>query len=99
MKEKYMMDKSEHPTTYISDSDAIMDMEDAYNKSTPLYLEENEGPVEHLLNDIKGEYSDKVAKKYFERRIVEKFYDHQVNNKQELNKCALDTMTFSNNPK
>ena len=31
------MDKSENPTTYISDSDAIMDIEDAYNKIT-LYI-------------------------------------------------------------
>ena len=39
-----------------------------------------------------------VKNQYFETRIVEKFYDHQVNDKQELKKPALNNMTFSNNP-
>ena len=33
---------SENPTKYISDSDAIMDVEDAYNKIASLYLGEDE---------------------------------------------------------
>ena len=85
MKEKYMMNKSNNPTTNISDSDTIVDMADAYHKITTFYLEEDEGQVEHLLNNTKEQFSDKVAKKYFERKIVENFYDHQVNDKQELN--------------
>ena len=48
-----MTDKSENSTTYISNSDAIMDMEYAYNKITSLYLGEDKGQIEHLSDDIK----------------------------------------------
>ena len=65
MKEIYIVDKSENPTTYISDSDAIMDIEDAYNKITSLYLGEDESQIEHLPHDIKVEFTDQVAKKNF----------------------------------
>ena len=95
MKEKYIVDKSENPTTYISDSDAIMDIEDAYNKITSLYLGEDESQIEHLPHDIKVELTDQLAKKNFEKKIIEKFYDHQVNDKQEINKSALDAMVLS----
>lgn len=70
MKEKYMVNKSENPTTYIADSDAIMDIEDAYNKITSLYLGEDESQIEHLPHDIKVELTDKVAKKRFEKNIT-----------------------------
>ena len=76
MKEKYIVDKSENPTTYISDSDAIMDIEDAYNKITSLYLGEDESEIEHIPHDIKVELTDQLAKKSFEKKIIEKFYDH-----------------------
>ena len=95
MKEKYMVDKSENFTTYISDSDAIMDIEDAYNKITSLYLGEDESQIEHLPHDVKVEFTDQLAKKSFEKKIIEKFYDHQVNDKQEINKSALDAMVLS----
>ena len=89
------MDKSENPTTYIPDSDAIMDMEDAYNKITSLYLGEEESQIEHLPHDIKVKLTDKLAKKNFEKNIIEKFYDHQVNDKQKINKSALDVIVLS----
>ena len=90
-----MVDKSENPTTYISDSDATMDIEDAYNKITSLYVGEDESEIEHLPHDIKVELTDQLAKKSFEKKIIEKFYDHQVNDKQEINKSALDAMVLS----
>ena len=78
------MDKSENPTTYISDSDAIMDIEDAYNKIRSLYLGEDESQIEHLPHDIKVELTDQLAKKSFEKKIIEKFYDHQVTRDQHF---------------
>ena len=92
-----MVDKSENPTAYISDSDAIMDIEDAYNKITSLYLGEEESQIEHLHYDFKVEITDQFAKKSFEKKTKEKSYDHQVNDKQEINNCALDTMVLSKN--
>ena len=94
MKEKYMMNKSNNSTA-ISDSGAIMDMEDAYNKITTLYLSEGEGQIEHLCNDIKEEFSDPIVKKDFERKIVEMLYDHQVNKKQELS-CGRGVAALNN---
>ena len=95
MKERYMVDKSINPTTYISDSDAIMDIEDAYNKITSLYLGVDESQIEHLPHDIKVELTDQLAKKSFEKKIIDEFFDHQVNDKQEINKSALDAMVLS----
>ena len=68
MKERYMIDKSENPTTYISDSDAIMDIEDAYNKIASLYLGEDESEIDHLPHDFKVELTDQLAKKNFEKK-------------------------------
>ena len=90
-----MIDKSENPTTYISDSDAIMDIEDAYNKIASLYLGEDESEIDHLPHDFKVELTDQLAKKNFEKKIIEKFYDHQVNDKQEINKYALNAMLLT----
>ena len=56
------------PTTYISDSDAIMDIEDAYNKITSLYLGEDGSKIEHLPHDIKVELTDQLAKKSLRKR-------------------------------
>ena len=95
MKERYMIDKSENLTTYISDSDAIMDIEDAYNKIATLYLGEDESEIDHLPHDFKVELTDQLAKKNFEKKIIEKFYDHQVNDKQEINKSALNAMLLT----
>ena len=89
------MDKSENPTKYLSDSDAIMDIEDAYNKITSLYLGTDESDVDHLPHDFKVELTDQLAKKNFEEKIIEKFYDHQVNDKLEINKYALNAMLLS----
>ena len=58
-----------------------MDIEDAYNKITSLYLGEDESEIEHIPHDIKVELTDQLAKKSFEKKIIEKFYDHQVNDK------------------
>ena len=90
-----MIDKSENPTSYISDSDAIMDIEDAYNKIASLYLGEDESEIDHLPHDFKVELTDQLAKKSFEKKIIEKFYDHQVNDKQEINKYALNAMLLT----
>ena len=42
MKERFMNDINNNPTAYISDSDAFLDLEDAYNRFTSLYLGEYE---------------------------------------------------------
>ena len=99
MNERYMMDKSENPTKYLSDSDAIMDIEDAYNKIASLYLGADESEIDHLPHDFKVELTDQLAKKNFEKKIIEKFYDHQVNDKQEINKCALNAMLITEDDK
>ena len=95
MNERYMIDKSEIPTKYTSDSDAIMDIEDAYNKIASFYLGEDESEIDHLPHDFKVELTDQLAKKNFEKKIIEKFYDHQVNDKQEINKCDLNAMLIT----
>ena len=71
-----MIYKSNSPITYISDSDAIIDVEYAYNKITTLHLGEDEGQIEHLSDDIKEEFSDQVVN-------VDnmQFHPHSTNNK------------------
>ena len=59
-----------------------MDIEDEYNKITSLYLGEDVSQIEHLPHDIKVEFTDQVAKKNLEKKIIKFFYDHQVNGKQ-----------------
>merc|ERR1711884_853865 len=81
--------------TYISDSDAIMDIEYVYNKIASLYLGKDESEIDHLPHDFKVELTDQLAKKSFEKKIIEKFYDHQVNDKQEINKYALNAMLLT----
>ena len=61
-------------------------MQDLYNKIAILYLGEDEDQFNDISNDAKKELNDEIAKKNFEKKIEEKFYDHQVNDKQELNK-------------
>ena len=73
----------------------LLDIEDAYNEITSLYLGEDESEIEHIPHDIKVELTDQLAKKSFEKKIIEKFYDHQVNDKQEINKSALDAMVLT----
>ena len=95
MKERDMVDKSENPTTYISDSDAIMDIEDAYNKIASLNLGEDESEIDHLPHDFKVELTEQLSKKNFEKKIIEKVYDHEVNDKQDINKSALNAMLLT----
>ena len=52
MKERFMNDINNNPTAYISDSDAFIDLEDAYNRITSLYLGEDEGQDYQLSEDI-----------------------------------------------
>lgn len=69
-----MMDKSNYFTAYISDSDAIIGIEDAYNKIVSLYLGEDEGQLEYLSNDIKEESSViKFLTKTLKRELYRNF--------------------------
>ena len=52
----------------------------------------DESDIDHLPHDFKVELTDQLAKKNFEEKIIEKFYNHQVNDKQEINKCALNAL-------
>ena len=52
-----------------------MDIEDAYNKIASLYLGTDESEIDHLSHDFKVELTDQLAKKNFEKKIIEKFKD------------------------
>ena len=39
-------------------------------------LGEDEGQIEHLPHDFKLELTDQLAKKNFEKKIIDRFYDH-----------------------
>ena len=91
MKERFMNDINNNPTAYISDSDAYLDLEDIYNRFTSLYLGEVEGQDGQLSDD----FADLTVKKDFEKKIIEKFYDHQVNDKQEISKYVLANMNLN----
>ena len=72
-----------------------MDIEDAQNKIASLYLGEDESEIDHLPHDFKAKLTNQLAKKNFEKKIIEKFYDHQANDKQEINKYALNAMLLT----
>ena len=57
MKEKYTIAKNNDPTAYNSNSDAIIDLEDVYNKIATLYLgntdyETSDGTKEVTKNSV-----------------------------------------------
>ena len=75
MKEKYMIEKANDPTACISNSDAIIDLKDAYNKISTLHLGDRENEICDILEEGTKEFFDKL----------DKFYGNQGNGKQERN--------------
>ena len=72
MKGKYTIDKNNDPTAYISNSDAIIDLEDAYKKFATLYLDYIDSETCSISREVAQEFCDKVSQKDFKKEVVEK---------------------------
>ena len=94
-----MIEKANGPTTYISNIDAIIDLEYTYSKISILYLGNKDSETCDIPQEVTQNFFDKVSQKDFVKKVLEKCYDHQGNGKQESNKTALETITFTGNPK
>lgn len=71
-------------TAYISNYDAIIDLQGVYNKIATLYLGDRHSEICNIPKEFTQEFCNYVTQKDFEKKIVVTFYDHQVKNKQQL---------------